>query len=238
LTVKDGAAMKRTTVIGAVSLVLALLLGLCGSAFAREEIQRFSSSVTINTDGSLSVTETITLVAEGQAIKRGIFRGFPAYFTGGGMKSKAGIEVVSVTRDGKPEKNALKQSDDGIRLLIGDPGVMLEPGVHSYEISYRVTGAITFYEEFDKLFWDITGFGWTFPVQHADVAVTLPAGTSPGLVFLSTGVRGNAGRDAHLTAGPAGQVTAETQRELGPEEGFTIEVSWQKGFVVRPGGDP
>ena len=56
-----------------------LLLSLAGAALANEEerISDYSVNVEVRTDGSLQVTELITVQAAGYRISRGIFRDFP-----------------------------------------------------------------------------------------------------------------------------------------------------------------
>ena len=60
-------------------LCSALLLGFwmaCG-AQAEEVIRDYHADITVLPDDTLEVTETITVNAEGNDIKRGIFRDFP-----------------------------------------------------------------------------------------------------------------------------------------------------------------
>ena len=68
--------MKVLRPLGAALLLLFTL----GHAFAAEVIQRFDSAVQVAKDGTLTVTETIRVRAEGAEIKRGIHRDFPPLF--------------------------------------------------------------------------------------------------------------------------------------------------------------
>ena len=80
-----------------------LLLGLCCLAVlgclaqpssADERILEYGSLVTVTADTSLEVTETIRVRAEGQAIRRGIYRDFPtAYKDEGGNTVTVPFEV-------------------------------------------------------------------------------------------------------------------------------------------------
>lgn len=59
-------------------LVAAFMLLLAASlAAANERITSYHSEVQVAKNGDLTVTETISIVAEGLRIKRGIFRDFP-----------------------------------------------------------------------------------------------------------------------------------------------------------------
>jgi hypothetical protein len=52
------------------------------SAQERERILEFRSDVVVETDGALTVTETIRVVVAGRQIKRGIIRDFPTRYSG------------------------------------------------------------------------------------------------------------------------------------------------------------
>ena len=60
------------------TLVAALVLAT--ATHAAEVIHRFDSVVEVAKDGTLTVTETIRVRAEGNEIKRGIYRDFPLRF--------------------------------------------------------------------------------------------------------------------------------------------------------------
>ena len=59
-------------------LLLALLLPL--TAHADERILSFHSDIVVMSDGWIEVTETITVTAEGNRIRRGIYRDLPTRY--------------------------------------------------------------------------------------------------------------------------------------------------------------
>jgi hypothetical protein len=59
-----------------VSAVLFSLM-LTGGVRAREEIRNYQVDIEVRTDASIEVTETITVNAEGNDIRRGIYRDIP-----------------------------------------------------------------------------------------------------------------------------------------------------------------
>ena len=90
--------------IAARLLALFVFLGVAFPALAEEFIRSYHSVVEVVADGKLAVTETITARAEGQNIKRGIFRDFPLYaLDANNRRTKVDFNVVSVERDGTPE---------------------------------------------------------------------------------------------------------------------------------------
>ena len=120
-------------------------------AVAEERITLFSSEVTVNIrNSSLTVHETIDIVAEGNVIKRGIFRDIPTtYSDGHGTRFRVGLEVLGVTRDGKNEPFSIENISNGKQIRIGSADVFIPPGPHQYVITYRTTRQIAFLADFD-----------------------------------------------------------------------------------------
>lgn len=216
-------------------LGLGFLAALAVSALAEERIQRFVSDVTVNTDASLDVRETIEVFAEGYEIKRGILRDFPTVYTDRrGTRVVAGFEVLSVARDGRAEPYAVESIANGKRIKIGDADVFLERGTHVYEITYRTTRQLGFFDDFDELYWNATGNGWTFAIDRAAAIVHLPQGAAIKQHAAYTGPQGASGRDFRVVTAQGAEYRAETTTRLAPNEGFTVAVAWQKGIVAAP----
>jgi hypothetical protein len=214
---------------------LLLLLAALAPVGAAERIERFSSGIVIGTDGSLEVTETIAATAEGGAIRRGIYRDFPTrYRDARGRTVVVGFSVLAVTRDGRPERWRVEDRGAGVRVWIGDPDVLLEPGRHVWKLTYRTDGQLGFFEAHDELYWNVTGNDWAFAIGEAEVTVHLPAGAPVRDWSAYTGPRGARGTDFELLEAAPGIFRARTTRELAPGEGFTIAVAFPKGIVNPP----
>ena len=224
-----------------------LLLGLCCLAVlgclaqpssADERILEYGSLVTVKADTSLEVTETIRVRAEGQAIRRGIYRDFPtAYKDEGGNTVTVPFEVVSTLLDGKPDPFSVKGMSNGKRVYIGDPGSFVRPGVHTYTLVYRTGRQLGFFKDHDELYWNVTGNGWGFPIDAAWCVVTLPGAGGRSRITMTeayTGRFGEKGRDFTIGQEPDGTPRFETTRTLYPGEGFTIVAGWPKGIVPEP----
>ena len=83
-------------------------------AHAVERIIQFISDVAVQRDGELIVAETIRVEAEGNVIRRGIFRDFPTTYTRpDGTRVEVGFHVETVTRDGSPDTMKVTWSDGG-----------------------------------------------------------------------------------------------------------------------------
>lgn len=99
-----------------------LLLVAAQAAFATELIDSFLSDIALEKSGAMTVTETITVNAEGDQINHGIFRDFPLYFTdAGGRRRSVDFDMVSVKRDGRDEPWHTESISGGIRIYAAPP---------------------------------------------------------------------------------------------------------------------
>lgn len=216
-------------------LWLLLLIACAAPAWAEERITDFVSAATVNADASLTVHETITVVAEGVEIRRGIFRDFPTtYMDAHGQRVTVGFEVQGITRDGQAEPYVLEPIGNGTRIRIGNKDVFLNYGPHTYGITYRTTRQIGFFAKYDELYWNVTGNAWDLPIEHARAEIRLPQGADILQHKEYTGYQGQGGDDARVISASGNFFEAETTRALAPKEGFTVAVGWQKGILAPP----
>jgi uncharacterized membrane protein YgcG len=216
-------------------VVLSFFLCFMQAAWAEEVIRNFVSDVTVNVDGSLDVTEKITVRSESREIRRGILRDFPTTYTDKqGVQVRVGFEVVDLERDGFDENYSVESISNGKRIKIGNANVFLDDGDHTYKIVYRTTRQIGFFDNFDELYWNVTGNGWTFPIERASTVIRLPSGASVEQSSIYTGSQGEAGKNAKVTVASGNLFQAETTSRLEPREGFTVAVAFPKGFVTPP----
>ena len=203
---------------------------------AEEKIHRFDSRVTIHPDASLTVTETITVTAAGVKIKRGIYRAFPTRYSGKfGIPATVPFEVLEVTRDGRPEPWHTKGESNGTRLYIGKKNVFLDAGRYTYSITYRTGRQIGYFDDYDELYWNVTGNEWDFDIEEVMAEVVLPPGAGVLDTAAYTGRKGEKGEDFTVTRTLEGNVSFAATRALARKEGLTVAVSWPKGFVPEPG---
>ena len=213
----------------------AVLLALIpAAARAEERILSFVSDVQVQMNGDLLVTETIRVRAEGDSIKRGIFRDFPTRQMRDGRVVRTGFEVLEVRRDGRPEPWDVESIDNGERVRIGDADVLLEPGEHDYAIRYRTTRQLRYFPDFDELYWNATGNGWPFPIDVAEARVRLPSPVPLGDRAMYTGYEGARERNAEVSFEAPGQIHFRTTEPLDAYEGLTLAVAFPKGVVAAP----
>ena len=202
---------------------------------AEETIVKFLSDVTVLPDASLDVVETIAVLADGSTIRHGIFRDFQTqYKDQSGIAMRVGFEVESVTRNGASEPFVVESITNGKRIKIGSKDVLIVPGIHKYRITYHTTRQIGFFESYDELYWNVTGNGWPYAIQAAQINIHLPSGAVISKSALYTGAYGTSGHDGEISSASGAEFEARATRILNPQEGLTVAVAWQKGIVAAP----
>jgi len=217
---------------------LAALIFLAGPQPAAAQMERildFRSEIVVHGDSSMTVTEIIRVVSTGSRIKRGIYRAFPTtYKDRFGNTVRVGFEVVKILRDGRPEPYRVREFANGKRIYIGDKNTFLQTGEYTYTIIYITDRQLGFFDEFDELYWNVTGNGWAFTIGHASAVVKLPPGAQVLHKTAYTGRQGAKGGDFTTGLDASGNITFATTRPLNPREGLTIAVSWPKDIVEAP----
>ncbi|WP_409526840.1 DUF2207 domain-containing protein [Rhizobium sp. P40RR-XXII] len=214
---------------------LALCLLLCATMVtAAELITSFDQAIALHHDGSMRVVETIAVNAEGRDIRRGIFRDFPLTMTdAAGREIEVDFKVVSIERDGQPEDWHSERIKGGERIYIGKADRSLNPGPHTFRITYDTNRQMRYFGDHDELYWNVTGNGWLFPIVNAKATVTLPDGVEPQQLAFFTGPLGASGKNASASA-QGNTVTFVTTRPLAMAEGLTIAVKLAKGAIAPP----
>lgn len=192
--------------------------------FDPEKIYLFDVNIEVLQNGRIVVTENITLNARHQQINRGIYRDIP-------ISLLEQVEPISLTLDGKKHPFFTEKKPKYLRVNFGDDNY-IDTGVHTYSFVYAYTGAINFLKNYDELYWNVTGNGWNFDIDKAQVSVSFPSNVEINKNGISayTGVLGAKGRSVQEVA----PLTYETTRTLRPTEGLTIAIPFQKGAIQPP----
>src|SRR5208283_4423191 len=93
-----------------------------------EQILSYDSDITVNTDSTLLVRETITVLTVGAQSKQEIYRDLPTHY-GDQFANPYVIhfEVVSLERDGQPEDFYLRKIENGLRIYMGKSREIVPP---------------------------------------------------------------------------------------------------------------
>ncbi|MEE4263091.1 MAG: DUF2207 domain-containing protein [Desulfobacteraceae bacterium] len=200
-----------------------------------EKIVDFQSRIVVHQDGSMTVSETIRVICARDEIKRGIIREFPTtYKDRYGNRVRVGFKVLKVLRDGRQEPYHIKDSPNGKKVYIGKESIQLKSGTYTYTITYKTDRQLGFFKDFDELYWNVTGNGWSFAIDHASAVVKLPPGAEILQTAGYTGPTGSDGQDFISDFDEEGNITFATTRTLKPKEGLTIAVAWPKGYAAEP----
>lgn len=217
-----------------VLLSLLILIGLSWPAAAAEVIHGFDVTAKIHPDGAVDITETIKVTAENREIRRGIYRDIPLkYKTESGLNVSVGFHITDVQRDGDGEPYHTESQSNGIRIYIGDKDKYVDPGVHTYRLSYTVHRVIGFFDSYDEFYWNVTGNGWVFPIQMASIKIELPEGIRITQSASYTGPQGST-RNQAVGSWQGSAYKGYTTSPLGPHEGYTVAVAFPKGVVTPP----
>ena len=213
-----------------------LFAGLAFSANAlstRElRIENFHSDVTVLKDGTIDVTERISVNFLGGPW-HGVYRSIPIqYVTPQGLTYKLFLDVKSVT-DGNGDRLKFEKSRERhyLQLKIYVPNA--DNSRQTINIEYSVSDALRFFEDHDEFYWNVTGDEWNVPIHAASSTITLPRGTTNVRANAFTGAYGSTGRDAEAAV-TGDSVEVHTTSPLGLHEGLTVAVAFDKGIVHEP----
>ena len=225
-----GIIFARPLVIG-----FGVLIAAVSSVPAEEAIENFRSDVSVARDGTVHVEETIKVRAEGNEIRRGIFRDVSTTFEDAeGRIHRVDFDLISVTRDGKPEPNFIERHSDYLRVYAGEEDVFLNTGSYTYVFTYETDRQIRWFDDKPELFWNVTGNDWSFPILATSANLTLPDEAAPVRFEAYTGAFGERGRDWRGGVGSDGVLRLSATRRLNPGEGLSIVAEIPAGAVDRP----
>lgn len=229
--------MKRVllSLAALVIALIALLLPAVGFTSSSDSVGAdpvvvtdYKADVTVDRDGSLEATETVT--AEFPYGRHGIFRFWDVSDT-----SNRGVRYppkdISITVDGAavPFELSWQQSNRFRVAKIGDPDRYVTPGLHTYVIKYRVDDVLApgntpagrndtsswGNDDASRLIWRVVADGWQMTMLRTESTIRLPA--EPLAFTCAT----NRGVDCTITA-PDATTRVVTTGRLAPMTGVAV----------------
>jgi hypothetical protein len=172
----------------------------------------------------------------GSAQKHGIVRKIPYVKTNrDGKRYRMDITSVSVAdENGIPYRFAqMREDGESVTLKVGDPDAFVT-GKKTYVVSYRVSGAVTYFSDHDELYWNMTGKGVDVPVTAADFRITLPEAVDASRLkaVCYTGAEASTKSDCTVDI-RNGTVEGTASGTLYADEGLTAAVSFPPDVVSR-----
>lgn len=227
--------MKKLSIV---IFTLALFLSLPFMAHA-EEVNVFSSAITIQFNSSIVVTENIGYDF-GILERHGIYRDIPYQYQARGGNYSLDINILSVQDESGAKVNHTESRSGGkLRIKIGDADKMLI-GQKNYFIKYEVAGALNYFDDHDELYWNVTGNDWVVNIKKAAASVSLPNLSINQDNLKTACYAGELGSsDQSLCKVTMDQTNKKinftyTGGTLAPGQGLTLVLSFPKGLVHQP----
>jgi hypothetical protein len=206
-------------------LLVSLVLSACGDSrsFTWRHID---TRVQVRADGSLGVTETLTLA----------YSGGPFTFATRDLPERRldGVRAISVS-DGERAYTLVDDEDskepytfsvtrDGDEQRVRWVYPATTGGERTFVLSYEVDGAVRRNGETDELWWTMVFGGRDEPVEGASGSITLPAPTPPEQLAASA-------PDAPATLGLDPGAVSFSSGPIPPERELSLRLSFPAGIV-------
>lgn len=195
-------------------------------------IREFDVQIDVAQDSSLKIREHIKVDFDVE--KHGIYREIPVeYINDVGLNYNLRLRVESVTdNEGNAWIYQVSGSGGNVFIRIGDPNAYAQ-GPQDYVITYSVERGMRFFDEFDELYWNVTGNEWDVPIGLARMTVRYPEADPENIKTICfTGSRYS--RKQNCTQESYGDHAVFTAKGLGAYEGLTASVSLPKGLLAAP----
>jgi len=206
------------------------LFSFAKNTFAQEQsqwiINNFLSAISIEPTGDVLISETIE--ADFFVEKHGIFRKIPLnYFNNDGSKHFTNISVSSVIRNSKLEKFSTYKEGNNLVIKIGDPDKKIS-GKQIYTIYYSQKGILQNFDNYDELYWNVTGNQWPVDITKAKATITIN-----NTEIVSTACyQGPTGSGENCRIDQGKNLTSfSTTKPLHYGDNFTIAASYQAGII-------
>jgi len=204
-------------------------------AQAQERILNFDVKIKIEKSGTINIVENITINAEGNDFRHGLLRVLPlSRQDKGGHQIDVKYTINSIKKDGAKENYFTKEESGDWKIYIGNKDIDLERGIYDYQISYTVPFQIGYFDQYDELYWNVTGNGWNLPIDKATCEITLPSGYKFENLHCYTGLSGSKASDCISSLKTDQTIASFATVELKNYEGLTVAASFPKGIVDPP----
>lgn len=231
----------NTKFFGKILLTLLALLLWQTPVLARENVtdwyvKDLQTTITVNTDSSLSVTENILADCGNALNKHGIFRILPKNY-----KTKDGnfvlpIKLISIKdKSGHKIDYEVSENKDTITYKIGDADKTVT-GENFYELKYVYQNAVrTGNKDFDELYWNILGGYWDLEIDKFTATINFPAGIKQDNteVYYYAGTQGSKDRSlADYNWTSDNTLVFNSLRTIAKRESITVSAAFPKNIVM------
>jgi uncharacterized membrane protein len=212
-------------------LVLLLLVLVACPAWGRTyKVSNFESTVHVDEQGAVLVSEKITFVFNG--LFQGVYRIIPIDYPGPqGSNYSLFLKINSITDENGTALKYEKSTSKGfLKLTIYVPGA--NNATRTVNIEYSVANATKFFDDHDEFYWSVTGNDWAVPIDKASAEVVFPDATNGALrVQAFQGLYGSSQRAESSVEGSTASASAA---HLPMRGGLTIDVYIPKDLLRQP----
>jgi uncharacterized membrane protein YgcG len=201
-----------------------------GQGFVFESTPQFDVSIVIERSGDLEITETI-VQQFGSMRRHGILRYIPNRLPYDDEFDRVyPIDLLSVRASppGTPDDVETTEENGNFVIRIGDPDTTIT-GRHTYEIVYRVRGAMNGFADHDELFWNAIGDRWEQSI--ADMNVRVSGATDVTRVACYRGAFGSTTRCDHAQITKKGDAVF-SQSNLPAFQAMSVVIALPRGTVA------
>ena len=146
------------------------------------------------------------------------------------------LEVLELLRNGSKEPFFIEKKMGNVIINFGDD-TFLPTGEHTYALTYRISRVVGFFDEFDELYWNVTGNEWAFVIREASADIKLPEDFEVLHTACYTGIRGGTETRCNVYKRPDGSLHFTAKDSLLQGSGLTIAAGWPKGLIPEPATD-
>jgi uncharacterized membrane protein YgcG len=202
-----------------------------------DEVDSMRIQYNVTTDGVLEVTERIVYRFGIGSGRHGIFRNLitrEPYVDDESKDQKYEISDIEVSSPSGASAEFTEETfsdnggrDQSIQLKIGSANETIEADTATYELSYKVRGALRHFDDHSELYWDATGGDWEATLNNVAVDVTVPEGVTQTECF-----SGSQGSSTACTSHSGSGGTAHfTQDTIPPGSQLTVVAGIKAGVV-------
>ena len=194
-------------------------------------IRDFHSEIRVFRTGRMEVDETLKIQFDGTF--HGIYRDFPVRYNGPGGFDYRLFTSVKGVEDGQGHDLKYETSKHGgdLRIKVYIPGA--ENATRTVTIHYRIENGLRFFDDYDELYWNVTGDQWPVPIDAASTTIHLPVEVTGVRAKAYTGAFGSKAQNADVQVSGS-MVHITSTRPLDMHEGLTADVAWEAGVIQRP----
>lgn len=193
-------------------------------------IQNYHVDMKLKQENSVVVTEVITVNFDSEE-RHGIYRIIPTRFRKQDLPFKL-LQADNLLK--KSSQVKVSRGFDEVNIRIGNPHELVT-GIQKYIISYEVKYAVFDSLGSDFFIWNVTGNGWSCPIETVSVNLRIEDAPLPAHIEGFTGSYGEKKQNYSYTADTLSKIIYfRTTSPLMPYEGFTILLKFDGNYFKKP----